>query len=117
MMARLPSLPKSQRPTIAVDFDGVIHSYKEWNDGKIEGELMPGCQLSLAKLNNRYRVVVFTARHNLGDVEAWLRAKGVSHLVAEVTNRKPAAVAYIDDRAIHFTTWATTMQEVEKLRG
>jgi hypothetical protein len=110
--------------TVAVDFDGVIHAYsKGWHDGTIYDEPMPGAIEGLRKLQERYAVFVFTSRRATADVAAWINrhALGAVEAVHEasgdtrefwnnqevilVTNRKLPAVAYIDDRAVPFTTW------------
>lgn len=102
------------RNTLAVDFDGVIHSYENgWHGGSIYGELMEGCAEALRQLDKRYELVLFTARHNLEDVHLWLVTHHIRHLFHEITNRKPAAVAYLDDRAVRFTTWAQALEDLK----
>jgi hypothetical protein len=111
--------------TIAVDFDGVIHSYERgWADGSIYGDFVPGAMVALMRLLDEDAVFVHTTR-SPGQVARWIeRTSGhtiecttrVSLLpwrrsfwstrgLLLVTRRKLPAVAYIDDRAIHFTTW------------
>ena len=102
-----------QRPTLAVDFDGVIHEYsKGWNGGAL-GVIMPGARDALIQLSVKYRIVVFTARHDLEAVRDWMHDQRLDHLIADVTNRKPVAVAYLDDRAVKFINWE---QALETLR-
>lgn len=108
-------------PTIAVDFDGVIHAYsKGWHDGTIYDEPLPGAIEGLRKLQERYAVFVFTSR-DVVQVAQWLIEREVwtvadlpfggqpafwnDQKIILVTNRKLPAVAYIDDRAVPFTTW------------
>jgi hypothetical protein len=56
----------------------------------------------LEQLNRRgYRVVVFTMRW-ADDVRDWLKTHGLDHLVSGVTDRKPAAHVFVDDRAVCF---------------
>lgn len=101
------------RLTIAVDFDGVIHTYdRGWQDGEIYGELVPGTQRALALLAQRFRLVVFTARYDLDAVRDWLKQKHIDHFFKDVTNKKPAAYAYLDDRAIRFISWDQTIKEL-----
>lgn len=97
---------KHPAKTLAVDFDGVIHAYtKGWNGGACYDDPSPGTLDALRELSKRYRLVVFTARHDLVAVAAWLQTHRMAHYFDDVTNRKPAAVAYIDDRAVRFTDW------------
>ena len=104
----------NNKPTLAVDFDGVLHTYDEgWQDGKIYGELITGAKEALVKLAVNYSIVVFTARENLNPVYAALRLWGVGGFITEVTNTKPIAIAYIDDRGITFkNNWPEIVQEL-----
>lgn len=91
--------------TIAVDFDGVIHSYeKGWLSGVIYGTPMRDSKLTINELIKKgFKVVVFTARTELDPVRKWLVEYDFPEL--EVTNIKPPAMCYIDDRAIRFRNW------------
>ena len=91
--------------TIAIDFDGVVHRYsKGYKDGSIYDKPVKGVRKAIARLKRKgFRVVVFTARTNRADVGVWLIKHGID--IDEITNIKPRAVAYIDDRAIRFTSW------------
>lgn len=115
--------------TIAIDFDGVIHSYERgWADGSIYGDFKPGAHEALLQLMDRYAVFVHTTR-NARAVAAWIeRTSG--HTIEcvttwqhpsmwlpwrsrfwdtkgllLVTNRKLPALVYIDDRALRFESW------------
>jgi hypothetical protein len=101
------------KKTIAVDFDGVIHDYSHgWCAGAVYGDPLPGAAEGLRKLSIHYKLVLLTARHNLTEVDAWLRKHHLSHYFADVTNRKPAAVVYLDDRALKFESWEQTLEDL-----
>jgi hypothetical protein len=116
--------------TVAVDFDGVIHSYdKGWQDGTIYGEPVPGSLEALDVLLDRYAVFVHTTRDPY-QVEGWLSARGVPCVIDNgagepefwndrgvvlVTRRKYPAVAYIDDRGIRFESWNQALADLERL--
>lgn len=100
----------SQKKTIAVDFDGVIHEYSRgWQggeiyDGPVEGAIEAICNL----YGKGYEIVILTTRTNWSEIKQWF----CRHLPANqecpeftVTNIKPPAIAYIDDRGIRFTSW------------
>lgn len=63
---------------------------------------LPARWTSSGVLNERgYRVVVFTVRW-APHVQAWLAQHGLADYVAAVTDKKPPAHVYVDDRAICF---------------
>lgn len=118
--------PKRRR-TIAVDFDGVIHRYsKGWRDGSIYDSPVEGAREALARIHARYEVVIFTTRVNpamrgadsqMDRILAWLEAQGFrrGEHFDDITHVKPPALAYIDDRAVRFTAWDTTLDELAAL--
>lgn len=89
---------------VCLDFNGVLDTYTGWVGGGVGTEYgpRPGVQEFLEQLNARgYRPVILTAIKP-SDVMDWLRRYGLWDLIHDVTNVKPPAVAYIDDRAICF---------------
>jgi ribonucleotide monophosphatase NagD (HAD superfamily) len=113
-----------RRQTIAVDLDGTIHRYSRgWHDGTLYDPPIEGAREALARIHARYRVVIFTTRVNPAlrggqrsreAVVAWLEQHGFRHSEHwdDITHEKPPALAYIDDRAVRFTTWDETMEEL-----
>ena len=60
------------KKTIAIDFDGVIHWYREgWKDGEIYDKPFPQAIKSIKELMKDYNVFIFTARDVL-QVHAWM---------------------------------------------
>ena len=138
----MPDLTDVFRKTVAVDFDGVIHSYeKGWQDGSIYGTPMPGALEALRELMEKYYVFIFTSRHCL-QVAQWMQSHGFQVTTDDslydtwdqqttgadwngvfwqtagillITNHKFAASAYIDDRAIRFESWDQTLTDLEKV--
>lgn len=95
--------------TIAIDFDGVLHKYsKGYHDGTCYDEPMEGGIEAIIKLRNKgYEVVIFTCR-NPDAIYEWFKKYWDSSAhgeVPDVTNKKPLAIAYVDDRGIRFTNW------------
>lgn len=105
------------RPTVAVDFDGVIHRYsKGWQDGVIYDPPVDGTFVALNVLATRHKVVIYTVRDDLNAVWEWLKKYGLHIVVSEVTNLKPIAHLYIDDRAYRFEgDWTKALADVEPL--
>lgn len=89
------------RKTVAVDLDGVLNLYSGWTGD--ERDFAPpraaAREFTLALREKGYEVVVFTTR-DVDLVEDWLHANRIHADV--VTNEKPKALVYVDDRAICF---------------
>ena len=115
----------TKKLAIGLDFDGVIHAYSRgYFDGTCYDVPTEGAFDAIRALMVRYNVFVFTARKP-EDVKAWfdimMRGSNWPFIVEIVpddsgpywdkpgvlglTNRKLIAIAYVDDRAIRFTTW------------
>jgi len=95
-------MEEENKKVIAVDFDGVLHEFKEgWTREIPEGKPVKDSLWAIKELTNKgFSIVVYTSRANLEAVSLWLRQNGFPAL--EVTNHKPIAIAYIDDRGIRF---------------
>lgn len=119
------------RYTVAVDFDGVLHSYvSPWvNAHTIPDPPCKGAISWLCYISGRMEVIIFTTRgktwRGRRAVRRWLWEHGYSEPGAEcwgdlqirVTDKKPPALVYIDDRAYRFLgeNWPT-VDEVHRLR-
>lgn len=104
------------RRTVAVDFDGVIHGYSRgWQGGELYDVPTAGAAEALHELSKHYKLVVFTARHDVDAVWAYLRSHRLAQYFVDVTNRKPAAVAYIDDRAVRFHDWGQVLEDLRSI--
>ena len=92
--------------TVAIDFDGVLHSYVSgWTGEAPHDPPTLGARAFCEKLRAEgYRVVVFTCRaltkNGRAATVAWLNLHRIP--VDEVTSIKPHAKVYIDDRAHRF---------------
>lgn len=122
--------------TIAIDFDGVVHSYeKGWHDGTVYGDAVEGAFSAIKALMDKgYCVYIFSCR-DANQIVRWIQDRTgelhdepINYIfkcqkirfwvktwnkpgVLGVTNRKLPAEAYIDDRGIRFEGW----EEVLKL--
>lgn len=111
--------------TLAVDFDGVIHSYRNgWQDGSIYDEPVKGAKEALSELiKDGYEVLIYSTRCNpeylepgdpdrVKDVKDYLEKHEIPYSKIHVGG-KPKAYAYIDDRAITFKgNWDETVNQV-----
>ncbi len=123
------------RKCVAIDFDGVIHKYSRgWQGGKIYDPIdVTGIRVMQEA---GYAVAIMTARdvHSIVDalpddyprtvidpkceIKFW--DGGESGLDVLITNRKIAAVAYIDDRAVIHDfgdNWTETLKDVRALES
>ena len=115
-------LPEPEyKPTIAVDFDGVIHSYtspwtraEEINDPPTAGAL----QAINTYVEAGFTVVVFSARAKKKTghkaIWAWLKEHGFPSMC--IVTEKPHAVIYIDDRGYHFEGYFPTVEFIKNFK-
>jgi hypothetical protein len=93
------------KPTLCLDFDGVLHSYSKWSED-IAGDLpVEGAQRFCKKAQAHFTLVVYSSRcyadANKIKIEQWLKANRFPEM--EVTCMKPIAFLTLDDRAVTFT--------------
>jgi hypothetical protein len=108
---------------IAIDFDGVINSYKSgWKGPTETDEPVLSAAESVNGLWNRgYKLIIFSTRANTPEgittIREYLRKHTENNELAdsiEITDRKPIADVYIDDRAIPFNgDWEETIGQIE----
>jgi hypothetical protein len=97
-----------EKENIAVDFDGVIHSYtSHWiDDDIIPDPPIPGAIEWMKEISKHYNIIIFTMRgrsmKGRAAVLDWLYTHGYTSTLV-VTDVKPLAVLYIDDRGYRFT--------------
>ena len=103
---------ESYKPTICLDFDGVVHSYTSgWHGSDVvKDEPVEGAFDFITKcfLNN-YNVAIFSSRsHQDNGITAMKKWFIDNNMTKEVLNKiqfptiKPPAILYIDDRGFHF---------------
>jgi hypothetical protein len=91
------------RGTVAIDFDGVLNEYPGWlTDLGRTRQPVPGARAFVQRLlAEGFRVVIFTCR-DYREVRAWLAHYGFPEGALHVTDKKPVAMCYIDDRGYRF---------------
>lgn len=97
---------------VCMDFDGVFHDYRcqsKFNNWKtIEGPPVRGIPQFVKEIFEAgYTIDICTPRcsHEGGKeaIKEWLDRYNLSYYINDVTNIKPLADVYIDDRSICFT--------------
>jgi len=92
----------SEPLTVCIDLDGVLNLFDGWRGADFFHPPRPGAAEFLKRLNERnLRVVIFTVRWP-EHVEQWLEKHDLRRYVDSVTDKKPPAHVYLDDRAICF---------------
>ena len=105
----------NKQKTIGIDFDGTLCKKQSYGNGKIHEVPNEGAYEVMESLRKEgYQLTIFTVRLNpkkeggiapkKAEIERWLKLHNIPY--DEVTNNKPEAVVYVDDRAIRFTNWA-----------
>jgi len=91
------TMPKK---TIAIDLDGVLNNYTKYTN-EIP-EIKDGAEDFIKTLSKDYELILFTIRSPKLATE-WLIKYNLNHYFKDVTNVKPIAILYVDDRAINFS--------------
>ena len=113
----MPLDASDNRPVVCVDLDGVLNLFDEYRGPEYFHPPRAGArEFLLALRNSGYRVVVFTVRWHEW-VRAWLQQHGLADCVDDVTDRKPPAHAYLDDRAVCFDgDFGAALQRIREFR-
>ncbi len=96
---------QSKKKIIAVDFDGVLHSYRGWSGAVPKDPPVPGAQDFLNHIMSLgFKVVIFSCRAEENEgrtgIIQWLKDNNFPDV--PVTDVKPQAELYVDDRGYRF---------------
>jgi hypothetical protein len=108
------------KPTICIDFDGVVHKYsKGWQNGVIYDDVVPGFFEWAEQAAKQFKLVIYSSRsideQGQNAMLVWMveqrrlwraaggKAETDAPLSFEFADKKPPAWVTIDDRAIRFT--------------
>ena len=121
----LEHVNKSEKSVIVIDFDNVIHDMtKGFHDGTIYGTPINKTKESLELLSSKYKLIIYTCKANpkrpliegqsgIELINDWLKKYDLLKYIDHVTFGKPNAIAYIDDKAIEFTSWETCLSKLK----
>ena len=114
-----------EKNNIAIDFDGVIHTFnKGWHDGTCYGKPIKGSLDAIKKISKKYKIIIFSSKvrpdrplvngktgYDL--VAEWLKKNKFSNYINEITHEKPRANYYIDDKAVLFSdNWNKVLDKI-----
>ncbi len=117
---------KEESNTIAIDFDGVIHSFEfGFHDGTIYGTPIQGSVEAIQRLAKKYTLVIYTAKAKKDRplingktgtelVWEWLKKYNLAQYITDITAEKPRCICYIDDKAIQFVNWNQALNDLSK---
>lgn len=89
------------KKTIAIDLDGVLDEYTgKYDENKIP-DIRNGAKDFIIKLSKDYKLILFTTRES-SKAKDWLIENDINQYFSEITNIKPPAFIYLDDRALKF---------------
>lgn len=121
-----------KKPTIAVDFDGVLYT-GPWEGSEAPlytDKVMKGAKEAMEILSQKFRLIIFTCRAysgptQFGDValgrpdkvETYLRNMGIPFDEVVKFPGKISADVYLDDKAVCFSgDWFATVTALETFR-
>jgi len=103
---------------LAIDWDRTIHDTDRPIEGRKLGAPVPGAKEALTKFKTAgYKIIIHScARPKI--IRDWMTYFEIpfDYIWGEAPadyGHKPVADLYIDDRGLHFQSWARTLEEVE----
>ena len=99
--------PTKRKPTVCLDFDGVIHRYSRgWQNGEIYDVPTEGFREWLEDAKKLFQIVIYSSRsasaEGIEAMKAWLTMHGFNTKDFSFAHTKPPAFITIDDRALTF---------------
>jgi len=114
-----------RKPTLSVDFDGVLHSYRSgWMGADvIADDPVPGAIEFLREAVKHFDVCIASTRNNTAEGVAEMRRWLISHGGLDIIESirfpilKVAALVYMDDRALQFKGEWPSMAELKEFKA
>lgn len=103
---------------LAIDFDNVLYDYDgRWQGGRLDSEPVPGATAAMIRLRDDGHILIIYStrgwlRAHRERMANWLTANGIPY--DDIARTKPNADVYIDDKALHFTSWPQTLDELAR---
>jgi len=108
------------KPSIAIDFDGVLHVDSE--DHHITDQVVKGAKEAVDQLKDQFKIIIYSARirpennieQGMAEIKQFLNQADI--YFDDISICKPVARFYIDDRAIRFITWKDALEDINKFQ-
>lgn len=100
---------------IAIDFDDTLHLTSQPVPGKRMGPPIKGAKEALLQLKREGHTIVVHTVWSLDRqpvIREWLRFYGIPF--DSITNIKPEADLFVDDRAVRFINWERALREIHE---
>lgn len=108
---------KSKGKIIALDFDGVIHSYtRGWTGLEPKDPPMEGVEEALKTLKRKgYNLKILSTRKK-EYIQKYLEKYKLNKYISGIYNSKIPATIYLDDRGIHFSNWNNALRDITNFK-
>ena len=105
------------KPTLAIDFDGVIHDYSSVIEAGKMGQPVKGARQAMELLKAEgYTLAIYSIKaetsYGTKKLLEWLEMNEIPY--DEVCVVRPAAAIYLDDRGLEFRTWKKALRDIDK---
>jgi hypothetical protein len=75
-----------------------------------------GVEIFLKELSKDFNIIIHTTRE-VSSVSRWLDENELGEYITEITNTKPRAVVYLDDRAVNFNgSYLKALEDIYKFK-
>lgn len=102
--------------TLAIDFDDTIHDTHNVRPGYKMGVPMPGAVAAMQELAKTHTLIIHTIWANSPEktkaIADWLTYFKIPY--QRITNQKPEADVYLDDKGLHFTSWEKALTDIQE---
>ena len=108
---------EKKQKALAIDFDGVIHDRANPIEGRKMGAPIHGAKDALFRLKMRgYKIIVHClwadSPENIATIAKWMDFYDCQY--NDITNIKPDADYFIDNKAIKFTDWEEVLENFKE---
>lgn len=117
----------THKPTIAIDFDGVVHGYsKGWMEGRLYDPIVPGFFEWAEEAQKDFKLVIHSSRcgteYGRDLIRSWIKAQLLgwqgTPIEFDVVEHKPPAWLTLDDRCIRFDgDWSAPELQPQALKN